>query len=44
LYDFKSSVASHSLPASTEPRYPLKALSPHGQLIGLQIGAKAETD
>lgn len=39
-----SSQASHSLPASTDPRYPLKALTPHGQLTGLQIGANADTD
>lgn len=41
-YFLASSVASYSAPASTDPRYPLKALCPHGQWVGLQMGAKAE--
>lgn len=26
------------------PKYPVNAFCPHGQLTGLQIGAKADTD
>lgn len=43
---FTSSVASCSFHRSRplSPKYPENAFWPQGQLIGLQIGAKAETD
>ena len=39
-----SSVASYSLPASTDPKYPSKAFCPQGLWVGLQMGEKAETE
>jgi len=45
LYFLTSKVASYSSHEDfSSPKYPLKALSPHGHCVGLQIGANAETD
>lgn len=45
LYFFTSKVASYSSHVDlSSPKYPLKALSPHGHCVGLQMGANAETD
>lgn len=42
---FTSSVESYSAQSVLySPKYPLKAFSPHGQLLGLAMGAYAETD
>lgn len=37
-------VESCCLPASTSPKYPLKAFSPHGHAVGLRIAEKPDAD